>query len=201
MNPRRRFLALVVCLSCLAVSPLAFAASAEEFVKAKQAELTTLLKQGAPNAKVDKVFEQVLDYSAIAQASLGDHWEGLKPEERKAFTELFSKVVRNIYRRNLKKTLAYDVEYKGAVKGAGGEVVRTLAKNKADAREEPLSIDYVVRTGDSGQRIVDIVTEGSSTIGNYRVSFNKIIKKSGFGEVMNRMRKKAEEGETATAVE
>lgn len=194
MNPCRRLLAFALAAICLALSPVAFAASAEDFVKAKQAELTALLKQGAPDAKVDKVFDQVLDYSALAQGALKDHWQARSAEERREFTELLSRLVRNTYRRNLKKTLGYDVEYKGAVKGDAGEVVRTIAKNKTNAREEPLSIDYVVRAEGGGQHIVDIVTEGSSLVGNYRTSFNKIIKKSGFPEVLNRMRKKLEQG-------
>ena len=105
--------------------------------------------------------------------------------------------MRNSYRKNLKKTLGYEVEYKGAVKGEAGDVVRTVARSKTNTREEPLSIDYVVRSEGGGQRIVDIVTEGSSMVGNYRASFNRIVKKSGFPEVLNKMRKKLEQGDAA----
>jgi len=194
VNSRRQFLTFAVTTLCLALSTGAHAASAEDFVKAKQAELTALIKQGAADSKVDKVFDQVLDYSALAKAALRDHWEGRSEAERAEFTELLSRLVRNSYRRNLKKTLGYDVTYKGAVKGEGGEVVRTVATNKTNTREEPFSIDYVVRAENNGQRVVDIVTEGSSLVGNYRTSFNRIVKKSGFPEVLKKMRKKLEQG-------
>lgn len=194
MIARRHFLTLAAASLCLALVPSAHAASAEEFVKAKQAELTKLLKQGRPDAEVDKVFDQVLDYRILAEASLGEHWAGRSPAEREEFTALLSKLVRASYRKNLKKTLGYEVTYQGTEKGKDGEVVRTIAKSTKDARQEPLSIDYVVRTEGGAPRIVDVVTEGSSMVGNYRSSFNRIMKKSGFPEVLKRMRKKAESG-------
>jgi phospholipid transport system substrate-binding protein len=178
----------------LAAAPAAWAASAEDFVKAKQAELMKLVKQGKPDAEVDKVFDQVLDYRILAEAALGEHWADRTEAERAEFTQLLSKLVRNSYRKNLKKTLGYEVAYKGTEKGKDGEVVRTVATSAKDAREEPLSIDYVVRVEGGGQRIVDVVTEGSSMVANYRSSFNRIMKKGGFPEVLKRMRKKADSG-------
>jgi phospholipid transport system substrate-binding protein len=193
---RRPFLTLSLAACCFALAPAALAAAspAEDFVKSKQAELTKLVKAGKSDAEVDKVFDQVLDYRILAEASLGEHWAARTPAERDEFTALLSKLVRASYRKNLKKTLGYDVTYKGTEKGKNGEVVRTVAKNVKDAREEPLSIDYVVRTEGGAQRIVDVVTEGSSMVGNYRSSFNRIMKKGGFAEVLKRMRKKAASG-------
>src|SRR6185503_7605099 len=157
VTPRRSFLSLVVCAADLAVAPVALAASAEEFVKAKQTELMKLVKGGKGDAEVDKVFDQVLDYRVLAEAALGEHWADRTPAERDEFTDLLSKLVRASYRKNLKKTLGYDVTYKGTEKDDQGEVVRTIAKNTKDAREEPLSIDYVVRAQGGSQRIVDVV--------------------------------------------
>lgn len=199
MTSRRSFLSAVVLSLALAAAPAGWAAgSAEDFVKAKQTELLKLVKQGRPDAEVDKVFDQVLDYRILAEAALGEHWADRTDQERQEFTQLLSKLVRNSYRKNLKKTLGYDVSYKGTEKGKDGEVVRTVATSTKDAREEPLSIDYVVRGEASGQRIVDVVTEGSSMVMNYRSSFHRIMKKGGFSEVLKRMRKKADSGSTTT---
>lgn len=197
MTPRRSFLTAALLSLALAAAPAAWAsATAEDFVKAKQTELMKLVKQGRPDTEVDKVFDQVLDYRILAEAALGEHWADRTDAEKQEFTQLLSKLVRNSYRKNLKKTLGYDVAYKGTEKGKDGEVVRTVATSTKDAREEPLSIDYVVRSEPTGQRIVDVVTEGSSMVANYRSSFHRIMKKGGFPEVLKRMRKKAESGAT-----
>jgi phospholipid transport system substrate-binding protein len=195
---RRSFFKLVICAAALAIAPVALAAgSAEDFVKAKQTELLSLVKQGKGDREVDKVFDQVLDYRVLAEAALGDHWAERTPAERDEFTDLLSQLVRASYRKNLKKTLGYDVSYQGTEKGKDGEIVRTVAKSTKDAREEPMSIDYVVRSQSAGQRIIDVVTEGSSMVGNYRSSFNRIMKKGGFAEVLKRMRKKIASGGTS----
>ena len=197
MTPRRTFLTLAVYSLALAVAPVALAASAEDFVKTKQAELMKLVKQGKPDAEVDKVFDQVLDYRVLAEAALGEHWADRTDAEKDEFTALLSKLVRTSYRKNLKKTVSYDVVYKGTEQGKDGEVVRTVATSTKDAREEPMSIDYVVRSQSAGQRIVDVVTEGSSMVANYRSSFNRIMKKGGFPEVLKRMRKKVASGSSS----
>jgi phospholipid transport system substrate-binding protein len=197
VKARRQFLSFAAASLLLSLAPLALAASAEDFVKAKQTELMKLVKQGKPDAEVDKVFDQVLDYRVLAEAALRDHWAERSDTEREEFTGLLSKLVRASYRKNLKKTLGYDIAYKGTEQGKDGEVVRTVATSTKNARQEPLSIDYVVRTQGASQRIVDVVTEGSSMVGNYRSSFNRIMKKGGFTEVLKRMRKRAESGQAS----
>ncbi len=192
MTSRRSFFAWSALALALFVSQAAFAASAQDFVKAKQDELTALLKANAPAAKVDKVFDQTLDYGTLAKASLRDHWDETSEADKKEFTELLSKLVRNSYRKNLSKILGYSVEYTGVVDGEAGQVVRTVASNKANKREEPMNIDYVVRM--EGPGIVDVVTDGSSMVNNYRMSFNRIIKKHGFPELLKRMKNKLASG-------
>jgi phospholipid transport system substrate-binding protein len=202
VTARRQFFGLALCSALFVVAPLALAASpAEDFVKAKQAELMKLVKQNKSDAEVDKVFDQVLDYRVLAQAALRDHWADRSDAEREEFTNLLAKLVRASYRKNLKKTLGYEVQYKGTEPGKDGDVVRTVATSTKNARQEPVSIDYVVKSQASGQRIVDVVTEGSSMVNNYRSSFNRIMKKSGFPELLKRMRKRAESGSGDTAAD
>ena len=72
--------------------------------------------------------------------------------------------------------------------------MKTVAKSRTNAREEPVSIDYVVgRAGDSW-RVQDIVTEGSSLVNNYHQQFSRIIKKDGFPELLKRMKNKLGSG-------
>lgn len=197
MTARRQFLGLALCSVLVSAAPLALAAPpAEDFVRAKQAELMKLVKLGK-EAEVDRVFDQVLDYRVLAEAALRDHWSERTDAEREEFTGLLAKLVRASYRKNLKKTLNYDVAYKGTEQGKDGEVVRTIATSQKDARQEPVSIDYVVRGQAGTLRIVDVVTEGSSMVNNYRSSFNRIMKKGGFQEVLKRMRKRAASGDAS----
>jgi phospholipid transport system substrate-binding protein len=167
--------------------------SAEAFLKNRQTELNGLLKQGksaAVDQKVEKAFDAMLDYETLAKQSLDEHWASLSEAERVEFQGVLKQLVRNAYRRNLRRTLDYDVEFKGESKAKAGILVRTVAKSRSNAREEPISIDYLLHKVGPGWRVFDIVTEGSSLVNNYRSQFNRVIKKKGFAELMRRMKGK-----------
>jgi phospholipid transport system substrate-binding protein len=189
---RRSILSLVLAFS-LAFPVAASAAEAESFMKGKHGELTSLVKQNK-DKKLESLFDEVLDYEALAKASLGDEWEARTPQERAEFQSLLTQLVRSAYRRNLKKTANYDVVFKGEEPGKGGVLVRTEARNRGNAREEPLAIDYLMHQVDGKWRVFDIVTEGSSMVGNYRSQFRRVIKKHGFSELLKRMKNKAGQG-------
>lgn len=181
----------------LSLSFPAFAAEAENFVKGKHTELTELVskaKSKEDEKKLDAAFDAVFDYDGLAKATLKDTWEQRTPAERADFTAVLKDLVRNSYRRNIKKTLGYAVDYQGEQDGEAGKVVHTVARNKTNAREEPVSIDYVVHQVDGKWQIYDIVTEGSSLIRNYRNQFRKVIEKKGFDELVKRMKAKRDKG-------
>jgi phospholipid transport system substrate-binding protein len=196
-NPRS-FRAAALVAALMLSAPLAYATEAESFVKGKQTELTDLVRKAktpADEKRIQDAFDATLDYDAVARESLKESWDGLKPEERAEFQDVLKKLVRAAYRKNLKRIKDYDVNYSGESKGEAGQVVRTTAKSRTNAREEPVSIDYVVRESAGKWRVVDIVTEGSSMVGNYRNQFRRIIKKQGFSELIRRMKTKADKGE------
>jgi phospholipid transport system substrate-binding protein len=181
----------------LSLSLPAFGAEAENFVKGKQTELSDLVsksKSAEDEKKLDAAFDSVFDYENLAKATLKDSWEQRTPGERAEFTALLKDLVRNAYRRNIKKTLGYEIDYKGEEDGDAGKVVRTVAHNKKNAREEPVSIDYVVHQVDGKWLINDIVTEGASLAHTYRNQFRKIIDKKGFDELLKRMKAKRDKG-------
>lgn len=181
----------------LSLSLPAFAAEAENFVKGKHTELTELVskaKSKDDEKRLDAAFDAVFDYDGLAKATLKDSWDQRTPAERAEFTAVLKDLVRNSYRRNIKKTLGYEVDYKGEQDGDAGKVVRTVAHNKQNAREEPVSVDYVVHQVDGKWQIYDIVTEGSSLIRNYRNQFRRVIEKKGFEELLRRMKAKRDKG-------
>lgn len=202
MSRSRLLMLLSAGLLALSISTTSVAAepNPEAFVKSKQSELTGLLKKGKGagiDKKVDDVFDQMLDYETLAKESLGKHWDELKDAEKKEFRDLLKQLVKTAYRKNLKKTLDYEVSFKGEGKAKKGMLVKTVAKNKKNDREEPVSIDYVLHKVDGKWRVYDIVTEGSSLVSNYKSQFRRVIKQKGFPELMARMKKKLDKEKKA----
>ncbi|MEZ4224187.1 MAG: ABC transporter substrate-binding protein [Polyangiaceae bacterium] len=188
---RRSLLMLAAITGLMLVAPVASAGdSPEGFIKDRQAKLAGLLKAKASDSKIEAVFDEMLDYDTLGKESLGKHWDDRSAEERREFQTVLKRLVRNAYRKNLKKTLDYDVSYKGEGKARAGTLVRTVATSRANKREEPVAIDYLIHKVDGKWRVYDITTEGSSLTRNYRSQFNRVIKKKGFAELMRRMKSK-----------
>lgn len=191
----RRWLSFLVVMSSLFVLPAVASADdgADGVLKAKQTDLTAQLRKGkgADEKKVAAIFDELLDYSTLSKDSLGSHWEDLSDAERKDFQDLLKRLVRAAYRKNLKKTLNYDIDYEGVIETKTGVLVKTVAKHKSNSREEPVHIDYAMHKVDGKWEIGDIITEGGSLVGNYKSQFGRVIKKKGFAELMKRMKAKA----------
>ena len=116
INIRRKVPVLATLALALSLSLPAFGAEAENFVKGKHVELTELVskaKSADDQKKLDAAFDAVFDYDGLAKATLKDSWEQRTPGERAEFTTLLKDLVRNAYRRNIKNTLGYEVDYKG----------------------------------------------------------------------------------------
>ncbi len=195
MTYRHQLRATLLALGLGLASSLAFAGPAQDTVKARQAQLSEQLKKGkaADEGKITAIFDELLDYDTLARESLGKAWEERTDAERQEYTQLLKRLVRGAYRKNLNKTANYTVEYSGEIAGKQGrQVVQTIARSKSNRREEPVAIDYVLRQDGGAWRVVDIVTEGSSLVGNYRSQFSRIVKKDGFAALIAKMKKKAD---------
>ncbi len=194
---KRRVLAVLMSLAIfLLVFPaVAAAGPATDTVKAKQTALFDLLKVDKPDQKkIDAIFDEMLDYATLAEASMGGEWANLSAAEKGQFTDLLKQLVRQAYQRNLKKTIAFDIDYVGEDASANSAVVKTKAKDKSDKRSEPVEIDFKLLQRDGKFKIVDIVTEEVSLVDSYKAQFTKVYKKDGFPKLVEKMKEKIAKG-------
>ncbi len=183
--------ALVVAVLLSPTALAATAAEARQFVKDQQVKLMDLVRKGA-NADVDRVFGDTLDYDAIARDSLGDDWNGLKAAQQQQFRCLLERLVARAYHRDLKRTLDYAITFEEKVEEVPGKgfLVKSVVKSRTNAREDPVSIAYVVQWNGERWRVRDIVTEGSSMGGSYEAQFRRLLKRKGFEELIRKMEEK-----------
>jgi phospholipid transport system substrate-binding protein len=196
----RHLAPLGLTLAALAlVEPSAFAgSSAEEFIQTRQTQVTTLLRQGQGTQR-DKQVAAVLDgmigYEELAKRSLAGHWGELSEAQHKEFTDILRRLVQRSYEKNLKNILDYRVEYLGEEPSSEGVVVHTRASSAQKPEEEPITIDYRVLPGDAW-KVVDIVTEGSSLLNNYKNQFHRVIQKDGYEALVKRMKDRLAKGQS-----
>ena len=92
----------------------------------------------------------------------------------------------------------YRVEYLGEEPANEGALVHTRASSTSNQREEPITIDYQVKSPSPAIfKVVDVVTEGASLVNNFKNQFNRVIQKDGFGALIKRMKEKLAKGQTA----
>lgn len=200
----------MTALLALALSTLGGLAAADEaaqtFVQNEHVKVTNLLKQPATasrDAQVTQAMDGMVDYDELARRAFGqpchpslpgcvNHWGELSEAQRAEVSGLLKRLVEKNYRKNLTKTLDYEVTYKGTKEMGGDSKIRTEAKSKLKPRDPPVQVDYVVRGSTNGHRVVDIVTEGSSLTKNYYDQFHKMLTNptQGYAHVVKKLNEK-----------
>ena len=193
---RRSFLAVLGAFVLFVAAPV-FAGAATDAVKAKQEELFKLLEKDQENKKkIGAIFDDWLDYDAMAKASMGDQWEKLTDAQKKELTSLLKQLVTSSYEKNLKKVLPYKISYLSEEsKGDGKTLVKMKATHKTDSRAEEILLDVLVQDKGGKLKVIDIYPEGVSTVDAYRVQFVKIYKEKGYDELVKKLKEKIAKGQ------
>ncbi len=202
----RILLASSAALAALALSGPAHAEDAQSFIEHEHNKLGQLLHQPASPAReqeVDQALDGFVDYDELTRRAFGepcpaaipscdDLWGRYDDRQKGELRDLLSQLVRKSYRKNLLKTLDYDVSYRGAREAAGDTRVLTEAKSKLKPREPAVRVDYVVKQTEHGYRVVDIITEGSSLTKNYYEQFRKKMENpnEGYPNIVQKLRDK-----------
>ncbi|MFO0680290.1 MAG: ABC transporter substrate-binding protein [Polyangiaceae bacterium] len=181
--------------------------AAETFFQAEQAKLQTLLRQPASparDAEVTKVMDRLVDYDELTRRAFGqpcpgtlktctDHWSELNDAQKTQVKDLLKKLIEKNYRKNLVKTLDFDITYKGAQEVGTDSKIRTEAKNKVNTREPSVRIEYLMgQKGASTYVVKEITTEGSSLTKNYYDQFHKMLTTAdqGFPHIVKKLTEK-----------
>ncbi|HQY64225.1 MAG: ABC transporter substrate-binding protein [Myxococcales bacterium] len=206
----RRLVAAAACLTLVGLaSPAGAQANAQAFVEQEHGRLAALMKQPASPTRdttISSELDRMVDYDALARRTFGlpcpprvsqcqNHWDSLTGDQKKEVTELLRRLVARNYKKNLRKTLDYEVTYKGARAAGDDTTIRTEAKSKTKPRESPVTVDYIVSSASGGFKVVDIRTEGSSLAKNYYQQFHRMLTTPGQGypHVTKRLRDKIAE--------
>jgi phospholipid transport system substrate-binding protein len=184
-------LALVVALG---VSTPAFAGEGVDFMKARQGELNTVLKEAkspARSRRVTELVDAMFDYDKLAVDSLGRNADGKTDDQIKEFTGLLRQLVRKAYTKNIERTVDYEVTWVNETGDNAQALVTTSAHStKPGANQETVSIKYKLHKRDGSWKLGDVITEDSSLVNNYRNQFNKTINKDGWEGLIAKLKTK-----------
>ena len=180
----RSFLAVALLSLTVAGTASADEAQAQQFVEREHGNIRSLVDKNAASSDVKKAIDNMVDYDELTRRAFGDpcppaiasctnHWKDLDQAKKDEVKGLLQQLVVKNYTKNLHNTVKYKVTYKGS-KAAGENLakVRTEAKNDEKPRDPAVQVDYVIK---NDNKVIDIVTEGSSMTKNYYDQFHKML--------------------------
>ena len=190
-----RFAQAAILALSLTFAGAALAGDPQGYMQTQHNSMTNLLKQPASStrdAQIATLLDGMIDYEELVRRSFGepcpvavpgctDHWKQLTDAQKTEIVGLIKKLVQKNYRKNLIRTLDYDVSYNGAKQQNGDFRVKTEAKSKVKPRDPAVQVDYILETSNGSFKVVDIVTEGSSMAKVYYDQFHKFLTTDGQG--------------------
>ncbi len=147
-------------------------------------------KRQERRAAVRQIASEVFAVAETARRALGPHWQQRTPAEREEFTQLFADLLERTYISRIDFYGGEKVQYTNEQIDGDRAVVKAKVLTKRGS-EIPIEVRMIKH----GERwlIYDVVIENVSLIANYRVQFDKIIRTSSYGELVNRLKTKRNE--------
>jgi phospholipid transport system substrate-binding protein len=144
----------------------------------------------ALQAAVRKVTIQVFGAPEAAEGALGRHWEELTPAERDDFVQLFAEFLEAIYISRMDSEGGLRVRYVGELVEGDRADVRARVFTK---KGHEMTVDARLVHRDGRWLVYDIAVERVSLVSNYRSQFDRVIRKSGYAELVRLIRVKRDE--------
>ena len=198
-----RLLALFLSLSlpALAAAPDSATAAVQASNNRVRAALERYSKASGPakekaRAEAREVVGALLDFQAIAQATMGRHWPELKAEQRVKYTNALRGAMEANYLSKMQQGNVDIAKVRNEILGESRQGDKTLVKTKVVSGKDSAEVDYLMARGKKGWKAVDVITEGVSLIDTYKEQVNKLLPKKGVNGVidaLDRARKRIEE--------
>lgn len=141
-------------------------------------------------AAVFSIAETLLDFSEMAKIALGRQWDQLSAQDREEFVQVFTTLIQ---RRYFSKLDLYDGEkvvYAAETIDGDRATIRSQVVTKNGSRI-PVDFRMMLEAGDRWY-LYDVVIDGMSLVGSYRVQFQKVIRTSSYDDLVRKLKAKAD---------
>jgi len=138
---------------------------------------------------LEKVVSARFSYEEMAKRTLAVQWQKLDEKQRAEFVELFKRLLTNSYADKVEGYSGEQVHYINERTEGDYAEVRT----KAISGKTEIPLDYRMLSRGGEWRVYDVVIDGVSLVSNYRGQFAKIIRTSGYDDLVDRLREKSDQ--------
>lgn len=142
-----------------------------------------------------RIIRGTFDIEELCRLALGPHWHQLDDEQKKHFVGLMTTLLESkaIFSKEQLRgdNKLYGISYVKEVYDDKEKTRATVLTRMAVPKEKlTLEITYKMLVTDYGWKIFDVIVDDASLLTNYKVQFDRIIKKNGFSDLISRMEAK-----------
>ncbi len=142
-------------------------------------------------AQARSAVSELIDFDALAKATLGNKWDGLSSKDRARYTDALRGAMEANYLSKMRQGKSTDVDkVKSEVLSEEPQGDRRLVKTRVSSGQDTASIDYLMEKEKKGWRAVDVLTEGVSLAETYRDQVSRLMAKKNFEAVITALEKK-----------
>lgn len=194
---KKRIVGLTVILMMFLIFPLRVnAGAALETIQTQVNKVLDVLSDPALKAesaretkekKIWGIADNIFDYPELSKRALARNWKKFASDQQKEFTDLFGKLLGNVY---MDRILEYDdqkVVFEREL-SLGNDKAEVRSKIVTSSREIPMNYRMIEKNGE--WRVYDVIIEGVSMVKNYRSQFRKILMNKSPEDLLKILRKK-----------
>lgn len=156
-------------------------------------ELRTIVagtdKTEVKKAKLKKITREYIDFTQLAQTTLGSEWGKLDKKKQAQFAVVLEQLIEASYIGRMTESSTVDIVYSAeTVEGDKGTLDGTAKVKGAD-----VVLKFVMKQSGERWKMHDVEVDEVSLTSNYRSQFTKSIQKNGYGPFVEKLKKKIAE--------
>jgi phospholipid transport system substrate-binding protein len=147
---------------------------------------------------LEPAIRESYDLPFMAELILGRQWQSLSPEQREVWLEAFTRFTISTYADRFDAFTGERFEVGLVDPAAQGTALVHTTLHRTDG--DPVKLDYRLRPGDGGWRIIDVYLSGTvSELALRRSEYAALMRREGFDALLAAIRRKIAAAEAGTA--
>lgn len=136
--------------------------------------------------EIRRVALDLFDFDEMSRRTLSRHWAGRTRAEQIEFVTLFTDLLERSYVARIETYAGEKIAYVGESVDGGYALVRSKIVPQRQRRET--AVDYRLHRRDGRWKVYDVLIDGVSFVSTYRGEFNRVIRASSYGGLVEALR-------------
>ena len=138
-------------------------------------------------SRLRQVIYPRFDFVEMSRRALGATWPRISPDEQQAFLKLFTQLLEESYVRNIEAYSGEKILYGREIQEQKFAEVDTKI---ISSKNEEFAVNYKLHELNGDWKVYDVMIENVSIVNNYHSQFSRILAKSSFAELLDKIREK-----------